>query len=191
MVLAVLLVAMGFSHLLYPCSADERAALREFPQYGGKGVTDEYLSGSWPDPPLMRWIRWFVAPHPQGGWGCYIAYYESAGTRSILQTAAREARLGGGAAALRAGWRRDLLPGVLRVPRWLQILGVRRFCWWTEVEGTPACRSYQGRIAKTGLALTGCVAKATRATDHTPQPSCCCSGVQHATTQSSAPSSGP
>jgi hypothetical protein len=22
-----------------------------------------------------------VAPHPQGGWGCYVAYYESAGTR--------------------------------------------------------------------------------------------------------------
>ncbi len=38
--LVVLLIAMGFSHLFYPCSPDERAVLTEFPQYGGEKITD-------------------------------------------------------------------------------------------------------------------------------------------------------
>jgi len=79
--LVVLLIAMGFSHLYYPCSTDERAVLTEFPQYGGKEVTDadEGLNRG-PNPPI-EWIRWLVGPHPQGGWGCGVGYYKPTGTR--------------------------------------------------------------------------------------------------------------
>ncbi|MDP9410851.1 MAG: hypothetical protein M3P70_10165 [Actinomycetota bacterium] len=79
--LVVLVVALGFSHLLYPCSPDERAVLTEFPQYAGKEVTDadEGLNRS-PNPPI-EWIRWVVGPHPVRGWGCGIGYYEPTGTR--------------------------------------------------------------------------------------------------------------
>jgi|SRR5829696_3997920 len=78
-VLVILVVGMGLSHLLYPCSPDERAVLTEFPQYGGKEVTDEALHRS-PNDPLI-WVRWAVAPHPQEGWGCFATYRKATGTR--------------------------------------------------------------------------------------------------------------
>ncbi len=79
--LVVLVIAMGFSHLYYPCSPDERAVLTEFPQYGGKEVADadEGLNSD-PNPPI-EWTRWLVGPHPVRGWGCSLTYYEPTGTR--------------------------------------------------------------------------------------------------------------
>ncbi len=79
--LVVLGVVLGFSHLSYPCSPDERAILTEFPQYGGKEITDadEGLNRG-PNPPI-EWTRWAVGPHPVRGWGCGIGYYEPTGTR--------------------------------------------------------------------------------------------------------------
>ena len=78
--LLILVFALGFSHLFYPCSPDERAVLTEFPQYGGKEITDadEGLNRG-PNPPI-EWIRWVVGPHPVRGWGCGIGYYDSPGT---------------------------------------------------------------------------------------------------------------
>jgi hypothetical protein len=78
-VLVIVFATMGFSHLLYPCSPDERAVLTEFSQYGGKEVTDEALHRS-PNDPLI-WVRWAVAPHPQEGWGCFATYSKATGTR--------------------------------------------------------------------------------------------------------------
>jgi hypothetical protein len=74
---AILLVALAFSHLLYPCSPDERAILTEFSQSGGEEVTDadEGLKRG-PNPPI-EWTRWVVGPHPVRGWGCGIGYYDS------------------------------------------------------------------------------------------------------------------
>jgi hypothetical protein len=74
--LIVLLVALGFSHLLFPCSPDERAVLSEFPQYGGMELTDadEGLNSDLNQP--IEWIRWAVGPHPVRGWGCAIGYYD-------------------------------------------------------------------------------------------------------------------
>ena len=76
---AILLVALGFSHLFHPCSPDERAVLTEFPQFAGEEITDadEGLSRG-PNPPI-EWTRWAVGPHPVRGWGCGIGYYDSPG----------------------------------------------------------------------------------------------------------------
>jgi hypothetical protein len=77
--LVVLVVALPFSHLLYPCSPDERAVLTQFPQYGGEEITDadEGLKRG-PNPPI-EWTRWAVGPHPVRGWGCGIGYYDAPG----------------------------------------------------------------------------------------------------------------
>ena len=79
--LVILVIVLGFSHLLYPCSPDERAILTEFPQNGSKEITDadEGLHRG-PNPPI-EWSRWLVGPHPVRGWGCGVGYYDSTGPR--------------------------------------------------------------------------------------------------------------
>jgi hypothetical protein len=79
--LIVLVVALGFSHLYYPCSPDEQAVLTEFPQYGGKTITDADEGVNRGPNETIEWIRWVVGPHPVRGWGCGIGYYDSPGTR--------------------------------------------------------------------------------------------------------------
>ena len=75
--LVVLAALLGFSHLLYPCSPDERAVLAQFPQYAREEITDadEGLKRG-PNPPI-EWTRWALGPSPVRGWGCGIGYYDS------------------------------------------------------------------------------------------------------------------
>ncbi len=75
--LVFLVIAMGFSHLYYPCSPDERAMLTEFPQYGSKEITDADEGLHRGPNPTIEWMRWLVGPHPVKGWGCGLGYYDS------------------------------------------------------------------------------------------------------------------